>query len=149
MRDHPETLHLLASARRALLEQVVPALEGDTQGTARMLARVFSVVSARMQADAQVFASLDTGTNAPELVALAGLLGQSPDAARSAHGGTPAAIDALSRDLCAQIRQGRFDHLAVQDNPLLQFLLQTTRAKLAESNPSALEIFNRPPGAEE
>ncbi|MCC7288044.1 MAG: hypothetical protein IT503_17860 [Burkholderiaceae bacterium] len=149
MRDHPQTLHLLTSARRALLEQVVPALEGEAQGTALMLARVFSVASARLQADERVFAAIDARGDAPELAALAGLLGRQPPAARTEHGGTPAAIDALSRLLCSQIRQGRFDAPAAGHEALLEFLLQTTRAKLAESNPKALESFDRPKGAEE
>lgn len=149
MRDHPETVHLLASARRALLEQVVPALEGEAQGIALMLARVLSVVGARLQADARVFAALDAGSDAPELAALAGLLGRQPAAARTEHGSTPAAIEALSRQLCTHIRQGRFDTPAAGHDALLEFLLQTTRAKLAESNPKALESFDRPKGAEE
>lgn len=149
MRDHPETLHMLASARRALLEQVVTALDGEAQRTALMLARVFSVASARLQADARVFAAIDGGGDALELTALADLMGETPCAARAAHGGTPAAIQALCRQLGAAIRQGRFDPPAASHEAALKFLLQATRAKLAESNPKALESFDRAPGAEE
>ena len=63
MRDHPDTAHLLASARRALLEQVVPALEGEAHSTALMLARVFSVLAARLAVDTRAlhFFDVDTG----------------------------------------------------------------------------------------
>lgn len=149
MRDDPESVHLLLSARRALLEQVAPALEGEARGVALMLARVLSVVSARLQVDARVFATIDAGGDASELITLAGLLGQPPAAARTAHGGTPAAIAALSRELCARIRQGCFDTPEAGHGALLEFLLQITRTKLAESNPKALESFDRPPGSEE
>ena len=63
MRDHPETVHLLASARRALLEQVVPGLEGEAQSAALMLARVFSVVTTRLQVDARALAAVESGLN--------------------------------------------------------------------------------------
>lgn len=149
MRDHPDTAHLLASARRALLEQVVPALQGEAHSTALMLARVFSVLTARLAADARALAAIESGAETEELAALAGLLGESPRAARLACGGTNAAIASMSRRLAAAIRAGRFDPPGPEHDALLGFLLQITRAKLAENNPKALEGIDSAQGKEE
>lgn len=149
MRDHPDTLHLLASARRALLQQVVPAVQGEAQGVALMLARALSVTSARLEADARIFAEVDAGRDTPELIALSRILGTDPTSARAVHGGTDAAIRQLGRQLALEIRQGRFDPPAAGHDALRVALLQITRAKLAENNPRALEGFDREPGEEE
>ena len=143
MRDHPDTAHLLASARRALLEQLVPALEGEAHSTALMLARVFSVLTARLAADARDLAAVERGAETGELAALAGLLGDTPSAARLACGGTNAAIAKLSRLLAAAIRRGRFDPPGPEHDALLRVLLQVTRAKVAENNPKVLEAIDR------
>jgi hypothetical protein len=143
MRDHPETAHLLASARRALLEQVVPALEGEAQGTALMLARVFSVVAARLAVDARALAAVENGAETDELSALARLFGETPSAARLARGGTNPAITYLSRELATAIRRGSFDPPAPEHDALLQFLVTIARAKVAESNPKVLEAIDR------
>jgi hypothetical protein len=143
MRDHPNTAHLLASARRALLEQVVPALEGEAHSTALMLARVFSVLTARLAVDARVLAAIESGAETDELAALAGLLGEAPSAARLACGGTNAAITCLSRQLAAAIRCGSFDPPGPEHDALLRFLLEITRAKVAENNPKALDAIGR------
>jgi hypothetical protein len=143
MRDHPDTAHLLATARRALLEHVLPGLEGEAQSMAVMLARVFSVLSARLAVDARTLAAVESGAEAEELTALAALLGEDPTAARLAHGGTNAAIHQLSRRLAAAMRQGSFDPPGRQHDALLRFLLQVTRAKVAENNPKALEAIDR------
>lgn len=141
MRDHPDTAHLLASARRALLEQVVPALDGEAHSTALMLARVFSVLTARLAADARDLAAVERGAETDELAALAGLLGETPSAARLTYGGSNAAVAKLSRLLAAAIRSGSFDPPG--HDALLRFLLQITRAKVAENNPKVLEAMDR------
>jgi len=143
MRDHPGTAHLLASARRALLEQVVPALQGEAHSTALMLARVFSVLAARLSVDARDLAAIEGGAETGELAALARLQGEDPSACRAACGGGNAAIAKLSRQLAAAIRSGRFDPPGPEHDLLLQFLLEITRAKVAESNPKALESIGR------
>lgn len=143
MRDHPDTEHLLASARRALLEQVVPALQGEAHSTALMLARVFSVLTARLAVDARALAEIESGRESGELAALAGLLGEAPSAARLACGGTHAAIARLSRKLAAAIRCGSFDPPGPGHEALLRFLLEVTHAKVAENNPKALEAMGR------
>ena len=143
MRDHPDTAHLLASARRALLEQVVPALEGEAHSTALMLARVFSVLAARLAVDTRALAAIESGEETGELTALAGLLGETPSAARLACGGTNAAIASLSRQLAAAIRRGSFDPPGPEHDALLRFLLEITRAKVAENNPKALDSIGR------
>jgi len=148
MRDHPDTAHLLAAARRALLEQVVPGLEGEAQSTALMLARVFTVLAARHAADARARAALESGGESEELAALAGLLGESPQAARRTAGGTDAAIASLSRRLAAEIRRGSFDPPGAGHDALLSFLVRITRAKVAESNPTVLEAMDRSAGEE-
>ncbi|MFI5399778.1 MAG: DUF6285 domain-containing protein [SAR324 cluster bacterium] len=148
MRDHPDTAHLLATARRALLEQVVLGLEGEAQGTALMLARVFAVLAARHAADARARAAIESGAETEELAALAGLLGESAPATRLAHGGTDTAIASLSRRLVGAIRRGSFDPPGREHDALLRFLLQITRAKVAENNPKVLESIGRGPEEE-
>ncbi|MGP1676478.1 MAG: DUF6285 domain-containing protein [Burkholderiales bacterium] len=143
MRDHPDSANLLASARRALLEQVVPGLEGEAHSTALMLARVFSVLTARLAVDARALAAIESGAGTEELAGLAGLLGETPSAARLACGGTHAAIASLSRQLAAAIRRGSFDPPGPEHDALLRFLLEITRAKVAENNPKALEAIGR------
>jgi len=143
MRDHPDTAHLLASARRALLEQVVPGLEGEAQSAALMLARVFSVLTARLAVDARALTAIESGTETEELAALAGLLGEAPSAARLACGGTNTAVASLSRQLAAAIRRGSFDPPGPEHDALMRFLLQVTRAKLAENNPKVLDAIDR------
>lgn len=143
MRDHPDTAHLLASARRALLEQVVPALEGEAHSTALMLARVFTVLTARLAVDARALAAIDSGAETEELGELAALLGETPSAARLACGGTNAAIACMSRQLAAAIRRGSFDPPGPEHDALRRFLLQITRAKVAENNPKVLEAIDR------
>ena len=143
MRDHPDTAHLVASARRALIEQLVPALKGEAHSTALMLARVFSVLAARLAVDTRALSAIEGGAETDELVALAGLLGETPSAARLACGGTNAAISRLSRQLAEAIRRGSFDPPGPEHDALLRFLLQTTRAKVAESNPKALDYLGR------
>ncbi len=143
MRDRPETVHLLASARRALREQVVPALKGEAHSTALMLARVFSVVTARLAVDARALAAIESGAETGELAALARLLGESPSAARLTYGGSNAAITHLSRRLAAAIRCGEFDPPGSGHDALLRLLLEITRVKVAESNPKALEHIGR------
>ncbi len=146
MRDHPETVHLLASARRALLEQVVPGLEGEAQSAALMLARVFSVVTTRLSTDAQALAAIERGEETDELAALVGLLGEDPAAARLAHGGSCAATAYLSRQLAVAIRRGDYDPPGREHDALARFLVQITRAKVAENNPKALEARDRAQG---
>ena len=143
MRDHPDTAHLLASARRALLEQVVPGLEGEAQSTALMLARIFSVLTARLAVDVRALAAIESGADTDELTALAGLLGETPAAARVAHGGSNAAIAYLSRQLAAAIRRGSFDPPGREHDALVRFLLEISRAKVVENNPKALEHIGR------
>lgn len=143
MRDHPDTGHLLASARRALLEQVVPALQGEAHSTALMLARVFSVLTARLATDARALAEIENGEENSELAALAGLLGEAPNAARLACGVSHAAIAHLSRKLAAAIRCGSFDPPGPEHEALLRFLLEITRAKVAENNPKALKAMDQ------
>ena len=142
MRDHPDTGHLLGSARRALLEQVAPALQGEAHSTALMLVRVFSVLTARLATDARALAEIESGKENSELAALADLLGEAPSTVRLACGGSHAAIASLSRNLAAAIRCGSFDPPGTRHEALLRFLREMTRAKLAENNPKALKAMD-------
>lgn len=146
MRDHPDTGLLLASARRALLEQVVPQLEGEARGIALMVARSLSVVAARLETDARAFTALDSGIEVGELAALAELLDMKPDEARRSMGGTQEAVAQLSRRLVEEIRAGRFDPPDPRHEALRSFLANVTRAKVAENNPKALEHIGRDEG---
>ena len=139
MRDHPDTDLLAASARRALLEQVVPHLDGEQRGVALMVARVLQVVGARLQSDRLEFATIDEGGEPEDLMSLAGLLGVDPGEARRAAGGTTGAITELSRRIVAKIRAGDFDPPGRRHDELARVLDAVTRAKLRESNPKVLD----------
>lgn len=139
MRDHPDTDLLVASARRALLEQVVPHLGGEERGVALMVARVLQVVGARLQSDRLQFATIDAGGDPADLASLAALLELDAGEVRRAAGGTAGAITELSRRLVARIRAGDFDPPGPRHDELARFLEAATRAKLRESNPKVLD----------
>ena len=139
MRDHPDSAVLLSSARRTLLEQVLPALEAEAQGGALMVARALSVVIARIEMDRRALLAAERGVENEELTALAELLGESAAAAREAFGGASAAVAHLSRRLAAEIRSGAFDPPGARHDLLQRFVFEVTRAKLAESNPKVLQ----------
>lgn len=139
MRDHPDTELLLATARRALLERVVPGLQGEAHGTALMVARALAIAMARLQAEARAQAQRERGAESEELAALAKLSGESASAARKAHGDTNTAILHLSRQLAAGIRSGAFDPPGDRHDELVRFLRDATSRKLAETNPKVLQ----------
>lgn len=138
MRDHPGTEFLLATARRALLERVLPGLQGEAHGTALMVARALAIVMARLQTEARALSRLERGEESEELLALADLLGESATTARRAHGDTNAAILHLSRQLVTRIRSGAFDAPNDKHDELVRFLRDVTSRKLAETNPKVL-----------
>lgn len=149
MRDHPDTVLMLKSARRTLLEQVLPRLEGEAQGAALMVARVLSVALARLATDQHALAVAERGAEPPALVALAELLGEEAGERRSACGGSATAAEAaLSGKLVSAIRAGAFDPPGCAHDALLRYLMELTRGKLAESNPKALEHIGRAGGEE-
>lgn len=139
MRDHPGTALLLASARTALLDQVVPALPGEARGTALMIARALAVAVARLENDARAQAAFEAGAESVELKALSSLLEVDAIAVRREEGGTERALVALGRRLVEAIRAGQFDPPGSLHDSLARFVEEATRAKLSESNPKALE----------
>jgi len=139
MRDHPETTLMLESARRTLLEQIVPHLEGDPRASALMVVRAMAVALRRTETDARDFDRVDQGKHLDELTELAALLGTELKEAQRVHGGTRAAICHLGRDLSAAIRRGDFDKDDGKQEALRNFLMSITRQKLSESNPKVLE----------
>jgi hypothetical protein len=130
---------MLAQARRTLLEQVLPGLQGEAQSGALMVARVLSVILARLATDTRSLAAADMGKPTDELAALAPLLGRDAAAARQAAGSSAAAVAELSRRLMSDIRAGAFDPPGARHDALLRSLFDLTRAKLAESNPKVLQ----------
>lgn len=143
MRDHPGTALLLATARSALIDQVVPALPGEARGTALMIARALAVAVARLENDSRAQAAFEAGVESAELTALSSLLDTNAEAVRRAEGGTEPALVTLGRRLAAAIRAGQFDPPGAAHNSLARFVEDTTRAKLSESNPKALEHIGR------
>lgn len=139
MRDHPETRLLLESARRTLMEQIAPLLEGDSRATILMVARAMAVAIKRIETDARNFSNIDQGRSLDELAELAALLGTEPKEALKVHGSTRTAIHRLERDLCAAIRLGDFDAVDEKQQALHRFLLSIARQKISESNPKMLE----------
>jgi hypothetical protein len=139
VRDHPDTPLLVATARRTLLEQIVPQLPAEARGTALMIARALAVVAARVEVDAAAATAIEGGAEIPELAALGGLLGLDAAGARRISGTREAAIRYLSRELQLRIRGGDFDPPGERHQALQDFTFAITRAKLRESNPKALE----------
>jgi hypothetical protein len=129
--DIPDAADLLATAREALLSEVLPALSDERRYVARMIANALAIATREHQlgADAThreiaVWRQLVDATDVP-IASPAGA-----DAAGELSG--------LRRAVCGAIRAGRFDEPA-RAGMLAAALLRTVRDQLANSNPTALQ----------
>lgn len=123
MKVEPSAVELLAIARETLLAQVVPTLAEPQRYAALMAANALAIVGRELAA---------VSTPAAEIARIAALL---PD-------WVPAGDEAVDlREgtllLAARIREGRYGDGDAKLR-LLAFLRETTRARLAVSNPRAL-----------
>lgn len=116
---------LLQVARKALLDEVLPALDGAARYQALMIARAMAI--------AQRQAELGAEAERQELAGLESLL---EGTARPAPGSP---LDAYRRALCMEIRNGRFDARGPGREALLSHLAVTTENRLRIDNPRLLD----------
>ena len=116
MRDEPTAVDLLETARRTLMEEILPALPAERRYAAHLVAAAMAIAAREAEAGQ---AAEDS-----EHAALARLLGKD---------GT---LEDLNRAFAAAIRAGRFD---VRNRAAAHALLsEATLAKLRENNPAYL-----------
>lgn len=124
MNDRPDAAELLDSARRTLLDAILPQLPDDLRYDALMIANAIAIA-------AREHAAGDTEAQA-ELARLQRFHGESSRVL--AGNALFAALTDHNRRLAAAIRAGRHDN----DAELRAHLVQTAIAKLAVANPKAL-----------
>lgn len=125
-RDAPDGARLLALARAALLETLLPALPKEKQFEARLVANAMAIATRELTAGR---APLDA-----DRAALAGLVGDSDSEITASHETRAEALERLSWRVAAEIRSGRRD----ADPALYEVLLRGVTWRLAEANPGAL-----------
>ncbi|MCY1298249.1 hypothetical protein D9M70_477250 [compost metagenome] len=111
---------LLATARRTLLEQLLPALPASLHYEARMIASAMAMASREM--------TLEPERQAVEAASLARALGDEDSVA---------SVEAREL-LCRRIREGDFDRPGVAQDELLAALREMNRTDLRISNPKVL-----------
>lgn len=115
MRDRPGGAELLAEARRLLREELAPALDGRRRYQALMIANALGMAERELRAGE---APLEA-----ERAGLARLLGRD------------GSLATLNAAFAAALREGRL----AGDPAAYALLLEEARARVAESNPRALE----------
>ena|SRR5688572_17658083 len=128
MNDRPDAQNLLATARSALLADILPMLPAGSRYTALMIANAMAIAQREVAAgDAPL---------AAECGRLRALL--SENAAPPAAGAALSDVAAgYNRRLAGEIRAGRFD--GEERAALLEHLRRATNEKLAVSNPKLLK----------
>ncbi len=125
MKVEPGARALLEAARTALVNEVVPSLPPDRRYAALMAANALAISMRALDAP-------DTGPE--ELARIASLLDD--------PGCGP--LERANRTLASRIRAGAFDAGAPRE-ALLAHLRQSTRERLAVSNPKALRTSPEKP----
>jgi len=128
MRDRPNGADLMAIAREALLKEVMPALTEAARVTALMIASALGIAERELAAGEAPLRA--------ELAALAAIYGE-PQAVADAQ----ALYDALlrlNRRLAEDLRQDTIVD-AERRSAVYRLLVESTRARVAESNPKYLE----------
>jgi hypothetical protein len=130
MRDQPDAADLLQTARRTLLEELLPALPKSCRYAASMTANAMAIAARETGAGRE-----DPETELAHLRALYETGGKE----RAGH--DPATeLAELDRRLAADLRAGRFP--SGIDTPVFELLLRQTRARLRISNPKHLESWD-------
>jgi hypothetical protein len=127
MNDRPDAQNLLATARSALLADILPMLPAGSRYTALMIANAMAIAQREVAAgDAPL---------AAECGRLRALL--SENAAPPAGAALSDVAAGYNRRLAGEIRAGRFD--GEERAALLEHLRRSTNEKLAVSNPKLLK----------
>lgn len=123
MKVEPAAADLLDIARAAILSDIVPALPGNQRYTALMAANALAIAGRDLALPS---------TGADEIARLVALLGDWSPAADPGE-----ALQEGTARLATRVREGRFDEGEARFR-LLAHLRETTRARLAVSNPRLL-----------
>jgi hypothetical protein len=127
MNDRPDAQDLLATARSALLADILPTLPAASRYTALMIANAMAIAQREIAAgDAPL---------AAECERLGALLSQ--PIATPAGATLRGVLAGYNHRLAGEIRAGRFD--GEERAVLLEHLRRTTEEKLAVSNPKMLK----------
>ena len=127
MNDRPHAAELLRAAREAVSSEILPSLPESLRYTGLMVANAIAIAEREL-------ASGDAAAHA-ECERLRSLLA---DRAQPVAGSALAEkLARYNQCLAAEIRAGRYD--GAERAALLEHLRQTTREKLAISNPRALQ----------
>ena len=128
MRDRPNGADLLAIAREVLAKEVTPIVSEQARVTALMIASALAIAQRELAAG-------DVALRA-ELAALAAVY-REPQAAADARALDDALLR-LNRRLAADLREGMIVD-AERRSAVYRLLVESTRARVAESNPKYLE----------
>jgi hypothetical protein len=130
MRDISDAADLMATAREALLSELLPALPKERRYVGLMIANALAIAARehRLGADA---ARSEAGRLRNLLVSI-GL-----PAERASGAGVANDVSALRKSICAAIRAGCFDDPALE-RTLAAELMHTVQDWVAISNPKAL-----------
>lgn len=131
MRDCPDTAGLLETARDLLREELLPSLDDSLRYKGLMVCNALAIAARQFRS-----ARFPVAEELREVCRLVSGDGAAWSAPGSAD--DDAALIAANRLLCQQIRAGRFDPGRPGRAELNAYLMATTRAKVAESNPKAL-----------
>jgi Domain of unknown function (DUF6285) len=130
MKDISDALDLIATARDALVNDLLPRLQKDQRYTALMIANALAI--AQREQRASVDAARDEIGRLVNLFAECGIA-----AVSSGSDGRTDELPVLRRTLCSAIRGGRFDE-GSRWTALVAHLERTTADWVAISNPKAL-----------
>jgi hypothetical protein len=130
MKDISDALDLIATARDALLNDLLPKLQKDQRYTALMIANALAIAQREQRASIDV--TRDEIGRLVRLFAECGI-----EAVASASDSTTKELPVLRRTLCSAIRRGRFDD-APHCTALVAHLERTSADWVSISNPKAL-----------
>ncbi len=123
MKVEPSAADLLDIARATILSEIAPSLPEPKRYAALMAANALAIAARDLAA---------AGVAPAEIARLASLLGDWVP-----PGDEPSALRAGTAILAGRIREGRFDEGEARAR-LREHLMDTTRSRLAVSNPKAL-----------
>lgn len=121
MMDQPSAAELVTAVREFIEKHAIPQLSGRTAFHGRVAANALAIVARELEQG--------PAAEAAETASLRALLGQD---------GTP---EALNRELCRRLREGRIDPM---DPALARHLVATTLAKVAIDQPTYAGFVHSP-----
>jgi hypothetical protein len=129
MKDISDATDLIATAREALLNELLPTLAKEQRYVGLMIANAMAIALRESRSSADAIG--DETDRVREL-----LVGIKSEIRQSESGGVRSELSALRRTLCAAIREGKFDDARAP--ALTAHLVRTASDWVAISNPKAL-----------